>query len=69
MKTLRKLKLAELNKVEMEKQELNKLRGGGCCICRCGPDDYSESTLSNAGANNSGNLFSPAGGYGNGSFG
>lgn len=63
MKTLKKLKLAELNKVKMEKQELNKLRGGGCCICGC-----KNGSSNNGTANNAGSKYSPAGGAGNGAF-
>lgn len=35
MKTLGKLKLTQLSKVELEKREMNKLSGGekACCIC------------------------------------
>ena len=33
MKQVRKLKLSQLSKNELEKKELKKLKGGGCCIC------------------------------------
>lgn len=35
-----KLKLNQLNKAEMEKRELNHLRGG--CLCSCGCTDSLE---------------------------
>lgn len=51
MKQVRKLKLSQLSKNELEKKELKKLKGGGCCSA-------------NASANHSGDLYSPGGGYG-----
>ena len=36
MKTLKKMKLAQLSKVELEKREMNKISGGApgeCCVC------------------------------------
>ncbi|MDR2407837.1 MAG: TIGR04149 family rSAM-modified RiPP [Bacteroidales bacterium] len=33
MKRIKKLKLTQLSEVELEKKELNKLRGGNCCGC------------------------------------
>ncbi|MDR2921365.1 MAG: TIGR04149 family rSAM-modified RiPP [Tannerella sp.] len=66
MNEMKKLKLTRLSKAELDKKDMNKLRGGGCCICGCyGPSG----TGDNAGYNNSGSLSSPWGGYGNGSFG
>ena len=66
MKEISKLKLVNLSNRELAKKELNKIRGGGCCICGCqGPS----STMDNASANNAGGLYSPGGGYGNGAFG
>jgi len=60
------LRLANLSKIELAKKQLNKIRGGGCCICGCpGPS----STMANASANNEGDLFYYGGGYGNGDFG
>jgi len=35
MKNLGKLKLNQLNKAEIEKREMNALRGGGGCVCGC----------------------------------
>lgn len=66
MKTLQKLKLAQLSREELSKKELNKIRGGGCCICSCGGPS---GIVENAGANNSGSLYSPGGGVGTGSYG
>lgn len=58
MKQVRKLKLSQLSKNELEKKELKKLKGGGCCICGGGGGS------ANASANHSGDLYSPGGGYG-----
>jgi natural product precursor len=33
MKKISKLKLTRLSESELEKKELNKLRGGNCCGC------------------------------------
>jgi len=61
MKKLRKINLVKLSKDELDKRELGKLLGGEtCCICGYGP--------ANTNANNAGNLSSPGGGYGTGSF-
>lgn len=61
MKKLRKINLVKLSKDELDKRELGKLLGGEtCCICGHGP--------ANTYANNSGDLSSPGGGYGTGSF-
>ncbi|HCC53076.1 MAG TPA: rSAM-modified peptide [Porphyromonadaceae bacterium] len=69
MKKLKKLKLTYLSNNELGKKELNKLRGGGCCICGCRYwDTGGSSTMGNGGANNSGNLESPGGGYISGSL-
>jgi natural product precursor len=35
MKKLEKLKLNQLSKAEMEKREMNHLKGGDCCGCGC----------------------------------
>lgn len=58
MKQVRKLKLSQLSKNELEKKELKKLKGGGCCICGGGGGS------ANVSANHSGDLYSPGGGYG-----
>lgn len=70
MKTLKKIKLTQLNKVELDSREQNRLLGGArCCLCGC---NGSSSTGSNSGANNQGGasgLISPdTGGHGSGSF-
>jgi natural product precursor len=36
MKKLGKLKLSQLSKEEMEKREMNNLRGGDYCVTNCG---------------------------------
>ncbi len=46
MKTLKKIKLNQLSKVELENREMNALKGGddcGNCVCVCvgGMDAYS----------------------------
>lgn len=68
MKQLKKLKLSNLSMNELDKRELNRLRGGGvCCICgSCGSDTL-DAIMRNANANNAGGQYSPGGGYGNGS--
>jgi natural product precursor len=58
MKRLKTVKLTRLSESELGKKELNKLKGGGCCICGAGGG------TDNASANYSGDLYSPAGGYG-----
>jgi natural product precursor len=35
MKTLSKVKLNEFRKIELEKRELNALKGGCSCKCAC----------------------------------
>jgi natural product precursor len=67
MREVQKLKLVQLSQSELDKKEMNKLRGGGCCICGC----KTSPTMDNAASNNLGDKI-PAdggGGYGNGSFG
>lgn len=51
MKTLGKLKLNQFRKAELEKRELNALKGGCSCKCACGggSDDYLN-TKTNAGS-------------------
>ncbi len=58
MKNLKKLTLVRLSEVELEKKDLKKLKGGGCCICGAGGN------TANASANHAGDLYSPGGGYG-----
>ena len=61
MKKLKKINLVKLSKEELDRREQGKLLGGEtCCICGYG--------IQNAIANNAGGLYSPGGGYGNGSF-
>lgn len=61
MKKVKKINLVNLSKDEMNKKELGKLLGGTtCCICGHGP----KNTI----ANNAGDLSTPGGGYGTGSF-
>ena len=55
MKTLKKMKLAQLSKVELEKREMNKISGGvegKCCVCAYGPENHF--------ANEAGGLYSPS---------
>ena len=48
MRTLRKLKINQLGKNELEKRQMNSLIGGNCCGCGCnGPSG----TWDNANAN------------------
>ncbi len=68
-----KIKLNQLNKVELNEKEMNRLLGGdNCCICGCVlGSDHIQATLTNGYANNAGGesgLFSPGGGWGNGEF-
>jgi len=68
MKTIKKMKLSQLSNAELGKKELNKLKGGGCCLCGCAyVNSGGSSTVDNAGANNSGGLQS-AGGWANGNL-
>lgn len=48
MKSLKKIKLNQLNKTSMEKREMEQLIGGSCCGCGC---NGSSSSTSNANAN------------------
>ena len=51
MKQVRKLKLSQLSKNELEKKELKKLKGGGCCICGGGgfrPVSYTHLRISDS---------------------
>lgn len=66
MKTIGKLKLAQLSKAELSKREQNRLLGGeNCCICSC---SYPIAmTSDSAGGMKSNGLYSPGGGYGTGS--
>lgn len=65
MKKLLKIKLNQLNKVELSERELNRLLGGeNCCTCGC----VTSSSVDNNNANYNGNLYSPSGGVQHGSF-
>ena len=71
MKAIGRLKITQLNKVELSKREQNHLVGGeNCCICGClGPS----SSFDNSGANYIGGASSlitrPGIGGGSGSYG
>lgn len=39
MKTLKKIKLTQLSKAEMDEREMNSLKGGGCDTCSCAGGD------------------------------
>jgi natural product precursor len=64
---LKKLKLTELSRRDLDRREMNRLIGGeNCCICTCGGNN----TALNTGNNEySGNGVHETGGYGSGSFG
>lgn len=69
MKTLKKITLTQLNKVELDSREQNRLLGGEhCCVCNC----YYSGTMSNSSSNRAGGLSglipSSGGGIGVGSF-
>jgi natural product precursor len=71
MKSIGKLKLNQLSRTELERRELNDLRGGNrCCLCGC---DGSSTTADNYSANIDGGAngyYSPGyeGGLAYGSF-
>jgi natural product precursor len=57
MKNLGKLKLNQLSKVDLEKREMNFLKGGGCCACACAgsyPETTNEATNDSFGYGQSG---------------
>lgn len=66
MKKIERLKLNQLSKTELERRELNNLKGGtNCCICGCqGPSG----SVDNSNANIAGNKYSPDGGGAYGQF-
>ena len=69
MKKLGKLKLNQISKADMEKREMNLLRGGDrCCICGC---RGSSSNSENSGANIRGGAggYVPGDGGGGGGYG
>jgi natural product precursor len=50
MKTLGKLKLNQFRKAELEKREINALRGGCYCKCACAGGSSDLNTGSNGGS-------------------
>ena len=43
MATLEKIKLNQFRKAELEKRQMNALKGGGCrCKCACVGTDYGD---------------------------
>lgn len=65
MKKLSKLKLNQLSKAELEKRQLNALRGGNecfSCVCSCygGSDAYSATPI--ASHSNTANVYVPKAG-------
>lgn len=65
MKKLGKIKLNQLNEVEVNEKEMNRLIGGrNCCACGC----FTSPSVDNSIANYNGNLVSPSGGTLNGTF-
>ena len=62
MKTLGKIKLNALNQNELEKREMNSLKGGNCCVCSCYyAGQGGSSNQANSGANHDNGLHSPNG--------
>lgn len=57
LKSLKRLKLNQLNHAEMEDRAMNMLRGGNTCGCGC----HTTSADSNYNANWDGNKYSPGG--------
>lgn len=69
MKTLKKIKLTQLNKVELDVREQNRLLGGAhCCICNCYYSGIMANSSSNRAGGVSGLIPSSGGGFGVGSF-
>ena len=59
MKKLGKIKLNQLNEVEVNEKEMNRLIGGrNCCTCGCVTSDDQDNNK----ANYADNLHSPSGG-------
>ena len=57
MKSIGKLKITQLSKIELSKREQNHLKGGeNCCICGCGGPS---SSTDNHRSNTSSGLVSP----------
>ena len=57
MKTLKKLKLNQLNQAEIEDRAMNMLRGGGICGCACIQYDTERNLFDNY---SSGHPYPPA---------
>lgn len=68
MKTLSKLKLNNLNKVELDELEMDVLKGGASCCCSCwASGSGGSSTSDHNSANTAGGLSSTYGFSGSGS--
>lgn len=66
MTQLKKLKISQLSKAELNNRELNRLIGGEkCCICTC----YDESSVAIHYLSTQTGYQSPYGGTGGGAFG
>ena len=66
MSKLKKLKLSEMSKSELQAREMNKLLGGAnCCVCTCNGFDTG---LNSGNSEHSGGGVSDGGGYGVGSY-
>lgn len=66
MKNLKKLKLSEMSKSELQAREMNKLLGGEkCCICTCGGHNTG---LDTGNAHWEGGGIHDTGGYGVGAY-
>lgn len=66
MKKLGKIKLNQLNEVDVNEKEMNRLIGGrNCCTCGCNTSPSTDNNL----ANYDGNLVSPSGGTQHGALG
>ena len=66
MSKLKKLKLSEMSKSELQAREMNKLLGGAnCCVCTCNI----KMSLETGNNGHAGGDVSDGGGYGVGSYG
>lgn len=61
MKTLKKIKLNDLNDAELRDREMNALYGGRGCGCGCNYADSGGSSISDNG--NANHLIGPSGGH------
>ena len=69
MKKIGKLKLNQLSKAELEKREMNSLKGGSACVCTCynpngGYADTNSISSANYGWEHTCNTCVSTGGYG-----